>query len=170
MRERRSQERPKRFNLIPSGKLRIRLIYDVCRLKAEDSFRLVATFTRRKLILYYTGKALYAQRRGSYGQRGRHRTAGEAVEGPATQTGEHNTAARSSHEKAIKQLEPNVGSLSKGDRVKIITKVKPPAGNRPLRRDTVGIILSITPKRVKVRTESGVITYRAPHNVSRIQE
>ena len=71
---------------------------------------------------------------------------------------------------AKKQSEPNTGGLSKGDKVKIITKVKPPAGSRPSRRDTVGTILSITPKRVKVRTESGVTTYRAPHNVSKVQE
>lgn len=71
---------------------------------------------------------------------------------------------------ANKQPKPNTGGLSKGDKVNIITKVNPPAGSRPSRRDSVGTILSITPKRVKVRTESGITTYRAPHNVSKIQK
>ena len=59
--------------------------------------------------------------------------------------------------------------LSPGDRVKIVTKVSPPDGVEASRLDTVGRVLSITPRRVKVKTDSGIVTLRAPHNIRKIQ-
>ncbi len=52
-----------------------------------------------------------------------------------------------------------------GDRVVIIAKVNPPVGAESSVQDTIGKVISITPKRVKVRTDSGVTTSRAPHNL-----
>lgn len=68
-----------------------------------------------------------------------------------------------------KQTRSSALRLSPGDRVQIVTKVTPPEGIRPSSRDTTGRIVSITPKRVKVKTDSGITTFRAPHNVKRIQ-
>ena len=59
----------------------------------------------------------------------------------------------------------DVGKFSPGDRVVITTKVSPPAGGELTSGDTVGRVLSITQKRVKIRTDSGIITYRAPRNI-----
>ena len=52
-----------------------------------------------------------------------------------------------------------------GDRVVITTKVNLAVGAESSIQDTIGKVISITPKRVKVRTDSGVTTSRAPHNL-----
>ena len=59
----------------------------------------------------------------------------------------------------------DVGKFSPSDRVVITTKVNPPVGGEATSGDTVGRVLSITPKRVKIRPDSGIITYRAPQNL-----
>ena len=133
-------------------------------------FRLVATFTRRKYTLPTTHRignpsTLDGVRRMTDGK-----DIGQLVKRLRDLQLEQASIIQQLKAVANKQSKPNTSELSKGDKVKIITKVKPPAGSRPSRRDTVGTILSITPTRIKVRTESGVTTYRAPHNVSKIQE
>ena len=52
-----------------------------------------------------------------------------------------------------------------GDRVVITTKVNPPVGAESSIQDNIGEVILIMPKRVKVRIDSGVTTYRAPHNL-----
>ena len=63
----------------------------------------------------------------------------------------------------------NTEKLSPGDRVQILTKVKPIRGVAPTKLDRVGQVLSITPKRVKAKTDSGVTTLRAPHNLKKLE-
>ncbi len=47
----------------------------------------------------------------------------------------------------------------------ITTKVDPPVGGETTPSDTIGRVVSLTPKRVKIRTDSGIITYQAPQNL-----
>ena len=50
--------------------------------------------------------------------------------------------------------------LCPGDRVEIITRGKVVSSGDASKLHTVGTITSITPKRVKVKTDGGAITYR----------
>ena len=52
-----------------------------------------------------------------------------------------------------------------GNRVLITTKVNPPVGAESSIQDIIGKVISIMPKRVKVRKDSGVTTYRDTHNL-----
>lgn len=54
--------------------------------------------------------------------------------------------------------------FSPGDWVVISTKVSPPIGKVTSTNDSIRTVISITPKRVKIRTDSG-FTYRALRNL-----
>lgn len=62
----------------------------------------------------------------------------------------------------------NTAEFSPGDKVVITNKTNPPSGVRPSPQDKTGEVISVTPKRVRVRTDSGVITSRAPQNLTKI--
>ena len=75
----------------------------------------------------------------------------------------------------IRQLETagrirTIDRFSPGDRVEILTRGKSTVATGASGRGTVGRVISITPKRVKVETESGNFTYRAPHNLRRVRD
>lgn len=57
-----------------------------------------------------------------------------------------------------------------GDRVVITTKVNPPVGGETSIGDTTGKVILTTPKRVKIRTDSSIITHRALHNLIMTEE
>ena len=59
----------------------------------------------------------------------------------------------------------NTAEFTPGDKVVITNKTSPPGGAKPSAQDKTGVVVSITAKRVQIRTDSGVNTSRAPHNL-----
>lgn len=59
----------------------------------------------------------------------------------------------------------NTTGFTPGDKVVITNRTSPPSGAKPSAQDKTGVVVSVTAKRVQIRTDSGVTTSRAPHNL-----
>ena len=59
----------------------------------------------------------------------------------------------------------NTAEFAPGDKVVITNRTSPPGGAKPSAQDKTGVVVSVTAKRVQIRTDSGVNTSRAPNNL-----
>ena len=64
-----------------------------------------------------------------------------------------------------KRKTSNTTEFAPGDKIVIINRTNPPSGAKPSKQDKTGTVISVTAKRIQIRTDSGVNTSRAPHNL-----
>jgi hypothetical protein len=74
----------------------------------------------------------------------------------------------SNRRESIDITESPPSTYSVGDRIEITNKVRRLFNRTPTRRDRIGTVTRVTEKKVEFVTDNGTSTWRAPHNLKRI--
>ena len=90
------------------------------------------------------------------------------IEATAVESRSRATRVNSDYEHIDIEREPIVNGLRKGDRVRIINKIRKPATATPdwtERKERAATVTKVTPEQIHVITDNGTKTWRGPNNV-----